>query len=154
MNYPKLIRKYIKNVGIVEIRPYLTTTEIDNILSKVQNEVEDYALRKMMLYSVVMSLCTDIKEFTEEEVSLEVIEAYYYNGVFDRITKYIKGYDTLIEGFKNLAISDVYARFEGVLSDFTKQFKDIDINKTMADFESKFNELKEVNKEKEMILNG
>ena len=57
MNYPRKIKKEIKKIGIVEIRPYLTTIEIDSILEKIQTEVSDYALRKMILYSTVVSIC-------------------------------------------------------------------------------------------------
>lgn len=154
MNFPKLKKVYIKNVGVVEIRPYLTTAEIDTILQKIQSETTDYALRKMILYSTVMSLCTDIQDFAENEMSLETVELYYFNGVFDRITKHIKGFDILVDGFNNLAILDINERFEGAINEFTKQFKDIDLNKSMNELENKINEFKEVSKEKEAILNG
>ena len=154
MNYPKLKKIYVRGLGMVEVRPYLTTTEIDSILNKLEFELTDFAMRKMTLYSIVMSLCTDIKDFAEEEVSLEVTEAYLYNGIFDQITKHIKGFDILMDGFEKLPIMDVYARFEVALEEFTKQFKDIDLNKSMNDFEAKLNELKQVEAEKEAILNG
>ena len=154
MNYPRKIKKEIKKIGMVEIRPYLTAIEIDSILEKIQTEVSDYALRKMMLYSVVMSICTDIPDFAKDEIDINVIEPFYYNGIFDEIVGYIKGFDILLEGFDNLAVTDIYKRFELILEDFTKQFKNIDIEKSINDFENKLNELKEVNKEKELILNG
>lgn len=154
MNYPRKIKKEIKKIGMVEIRPYLTAIEIDSILEKIQTEVSDYALRKMMLYSVVMSICTDIPDFAKDEIDINVIEPFYYNGIFDEIVGYIKGFDILLEGFDNLAVTDIYKRFELILEDFTKQFKNIDIEKSINDFEDKLNELKEVNKEKELILNG
>ena len=154
MNYPRKIKKEIKKIGMLEIRPYLTAIEIDSILEKIQTEVSDYALRKMMLYSVVMSICTDIPDFAKDEIDINVIEPFYYNGIFDEIVGYIKGFDILLEGFDNLAVTDIYKRFELILEDFTKQFKNIDIEKSINDFEDKLNELKEVNKEKELILNG
>lgn len=146
--------KVLTRKGIVNVRPYLTTNEIDSILYKLQNESTDFATRKMIMYSVVMTLCTDIKEFAEDEVTIELAEKYFHNGVFDQITKHIKGFDILLDGFEKLPIMDVYARFEGVIEEFTKQFKDIDLNKSMNEFEQKLNELKEVNAQKEAILNG
>ncbi len=146
--------KVLTRKGIVNVRPYLTTNEIDSILYKLQNESTDFATRKMIMYSVVMTLCTDIKEFAEDEVTIELAEEYFRNGIFDRITKHIKGFDILLDGFEKLPIMDVYARFEGVIEEFTKQFKDIDLNKSMNEFEQKLNELKEVNVQKEAILNG
>ena len=154
MNYPRKIMKEIKKIGIVEIRPYLTTIEIDSILEKIQTEVSDYALRKMILYSTVVSICTDIQDFQKEEVDIETIETFYYNGIFDEVIKNIKGFDILIEGFKNLAVTDVYKQFENVLKDFTKQFENINIDKSINELESKFNEFKAVSKEKEELING
>lgn len=154
MNYPRKIKKEIKKIGIVEIRPYLTTIEIDSILEKIQTEVSDYALRKMILYSTVVSICTDIQDFQKEEVDIETIETFYYNGIFDEVIKNIKGFDILIEGFKNLAVTDVYKQFENVLKDFTKQFENINIDKSINELESKFNEFKAVSKEKEELING
>ncbi len=144
MNYPKNIKRYIKGIGMVEIRPYLTTSDIDAILEKMQTVTTDYALRKMMMYSIVMSICTDVNTFKEEEVSLGTIEVYYLNKTFNRIVKYIKGFDTLIDGFENLAVLDVYKRFENALESFTTQFKNIDVEKSMNDFENKLSEFKQL----------
>ena len=154
MNFPKLITRYIKGVGMVQIRPYLTINEIDAILNTIQSNTTDYAMRKIMMYSMVMPLCTNLKDFTEEEVDIEVVEGYYLNGIFDRITKHIKGFDILVDGVKNLSISDVYARFEGVITEFTEQFKNINLDESMKKFETELGKLKEVEKQKEEILNG
>ena len=154
MNFPRLKKIFIKGIGVVEIRPYLTTGEIDAILDAIQLETTDYALRNMMMYSMVMPLCTNLADFESNEVDLDMVERYYYNGIFDRITKHIKGFDILVEGVKQLAISDVYKRFEGVLEEFTKQFKDINLDESMKKFETELGKLREVEKEKEAILNG
>ena len=154
MNFPKLITRYIKGVGMVQIRPYLTINEIDAILNTIQSNTTDYAMRKIMMYSMVMPLCTNLKDFQTEEVDMEMVEAYYFNGVFDRITKYIKGFDILSDGVEKLAISDVYKQFEGVIEEFTKQFKDINLDEQQKKFEDTLNELRHVEAEKEAILNG
>ena len=154
MNFPRLKKIFIKGIGIVEIRPYLTTNEIDAIINTIQAQTTDYAMRVMMMYSMVMPLCTNLKDFTEEEVDIEVVEGYYLNGIFDRITKHIKGFDILVNGVKNLSISDVYARFEGVITEFTEQFKNINLDESMKKFETELGKLKEVEKQKEEILNG
>ena len=154
MKFPRLKKIYVRDIGVVEVRPYLTTNEIDAIINTIQAQTTDYAMRVIMMYSMVMPLCTNLKEFTEEEVDIEVVEGYYYNGIFDRITKHIKGFDILVEGVKQLAISDVYKRFEGVLEEFTKQFKDINLDESMQKFETELGKLREVEKEKEAILNG
>ena len=154
MNFPRLTKKYIKGVGMVEIRPYLTTAEIDAIITTIQEQTTDFAMRKIMMYSMVMPLCTDLKDFASDEVNIDVVEAYYFNGVFDRITKYIKGFDILVDGVEKLAISDVYKRFEGVIEEFTKQFKDINLEEQQKKFEDTLSELRHVEAEKEAILNG
>ena len=154
MNFPRLKKIFIKDIGVVEIRPYLTTGEIDAILDAIQLETTDYAMRKMMMYSMVMPLCTNLADFESNEVDLDMVEKYYYNGIFDRITKHIKGFDILVEGVNQLAISDVYKRFEGVIEEFTKQFKDINLDESMQKFETELGKLREVEKEKEAILNG
>lgn len=154
MNFPKLITRYIKGIGMVQIRPYLTINEIDAILNTIQSNTTDYAMRKIMMYSMVMPLCTDLKDFQTEEVNIEMVELYYFNGVFDRITKHIKGFDILSDGVEKLAISDVYKQFEGVIEEFTKQFKDINLDAQQKKLEDTLNELRHVEAEKEAILNG
>ena len=154
MNFPRLTKKYIKGVGMVEIRPYLTTAEIDAIISMVQEQTTDFAMRKMMMYLMVMPLCTDIADFATDEVNIDVVESYYFNGVFDRITKHIKGFDILVDGVDKLAVSDVYKRFEGAIEEFTKQFKDINLEEQQKKFEDTLSELRHVEAEKEAILNG
>ena len=154
MNFPKLITRYIKGVGMVQIRPYLTINEIDAILNTIQSNTTDYAMRKIMMYSMVMPLCTNLKDFQTEEVDMQIVETYYFNGVFDRITKHIKGFDILSDGVEKLAISDVYKQFEGVIEEFTKQFKDINLDEQQKKFEDTLNELRHVEAEKDAILNG
>jgi hypothetical protein len=153
MNFPRLKKVFIKGVGMVEIRPYLTTNEINAILDAIQQE-SDFATRRMMMYSMTMPLCTNLKDFESDEVDLDMVEAYYLNGIFDRIVKHIKGFDILKEGVNNLPISEVSKRFEDAIEDFTKQFKDIDLNKSMKQFEAELGKLKEVEKQKEEILSG
>lgn len=154
MNFPRLKKIFIKGIGVVEIRPYLTTGEIDAILDAIQLETTDYAMRKMMMYSMVMPLCTNLADFESNEVDLDMVERYYYNGIFDRITKHIKGFDILSDGVEKLAISDVYKQFEGVIEEFTKQFKDINLDAQQKKLEDTLNELRHVEAEKEAILNG
>lgn len=154
MKFPKLKKIYVRGIGFVEVRPYLTTNEIDAIINTIQAQTTDYAMRVMMMYSMVMPLCTNLEDFASNEVDVDMVEKYYYNGIFDRITKHIKGFDILVDGVKQLAISDVYKRFEGVLEEFTKQFKDINLDESMKKFETELGKLKEVEKQKEEILNG
>ena len=154
MKFPRLKKIYIKGIGFVEIRPYLTVNEIDAILNTIQSNTTDYAMRKIMMYSMVMPLCTNLEDFQTEEVDVQMVELYYFNGVFDRITKYIKGFNILSDGVEKLAISDVYKQFEGVIEEFTKQFKDINLDEQQKKFEDTLNELKHVEAEKEAILNG
>lgn len=154
MNFPKLITRYIKGIGMVQIRPYLTINEIDAILNTIQSDTTDYAMRKIMMYSMVMPLCTNLEDFQTEEVDMQMVEAYYFNGVFDRITKHIKGFDILSDGVEKLAISDVYKQFEGVIEEFTKQFKDINLDAQQKKLEDTLNELRHVEAEKDAILNG
>ena len=154
MKFPRLKKIYVRGIGFVEVRPYLTTNEIDAIINTIQAQTTDYAMRIMMMYSMVMPICTNLKDFTEEEIDIEVVEEYYLNGIFDRITKYIKGFDILSNGIEKLAISDVYKQFEGVIEEFTKQFKDINLDESMKKFETELSKLKEVEKKKEEILSG
>ena len=154
MKFPRLKKIYVKGIGIVEIRPYLTTNEINAIINTIQAQTTDYAMRVMMMYSMVMPLCTNLKDFTEEEIDIEVVEKYYLNGIFDRITKHIKGFDILSNGVEKLAVSDVYKQFEGVIEEFTEQFKNINLDESMKKFETELGKLKEVEKKKEEILSG
>ena len=154
MKFPRLKKIYVKGIGFVEIRPYLTTNEIDAIINTIQSQTTDYAMRKIMMYSMVMPICTNLKDFQTEEVNIQIVESYYFSGVFDRITKHIKGFDVLSDGVEKLAISDVYKQFEGVIEEFTKQFKDINLDEQQKKFENTLSELRQVEAEKEAILNG
>ena len=154
MKFPRLKKIYVKGIGFVEVRPYLTTNEIDAIINTIQSQTTDYAMRKIMMYSMVMPICTNLKDFQTEEVNIQIIESYYFNGVFNRITRHIKGFDVLSDGVEKLAISDVYKQFEGVIEEFTKQFKDINLDEQQKKFENTLNELRHVEAEKEAILNG
>lgn len=154
MKFPRLKNIYVRGIGFVEVRPYLTTNEINAIINTIQSRTTDYAMRVMMMYSMVMPLCTNLKDFTEEEINIEIVEGYYLNGIFDQITKHIKGFDILSDGVKKLAISDVYKQFEGVIEEFTKQFKDINLDEQQKKFQETLNELKEVEAKKEEILSG
>lgn len=154
MKFPRLKKIYVKGIGFVEVRPYLTTNEIDAIINTIQSQTTDYAMRKIMMYSMVMPICTNLKDFQTEEVNIQIVESYYFSGVFDRITKHIKGFDILSDGVEKLAISDVYKQFEGVIEEFTKQFKDINLDEQQKKFENTLNELRHVEAEKEAILNG
>jgi hypothetical protein len=154
MNFLKNKKKYIKGYGFVEIKPYLTTNEINNILYAIKQASTDYAMRKTMMYTLVMSTCTNIKEFQEEEVDIETSDKFYINGIFERIVKYIKGFDTLINGFEQLSTVDVYSQFEEAIEGFTKQFKDINLDESVKQLETELGKLKKAEKEKEAILNG
>ena len=154
MKFPRLKKIYVRGIGFVEVRPYLTTNEISAIINTIQTQTTDYAMRVMMMYSMVMPLCTNLKDFTEEEIDIEVVEKYYLNGIFDRITKHIKGFDILSNGVEKLAVSDVYKQFEGVIEEFTEQFKNINLDESMKKFETELGKLKEVEKKKEEILSG
>ena len=154
MKFPRLKKIYVRGIGFVEVRPYLTTNEINAIINTIQAQTTDYAMRVMMMYSMVMPLCTNLKDFTEEEIDIEVVEKYYLNGIFDRITKHIKGFDILSNGVEKLVVSDVYKQFEGVIEEFTEQFKNINLDESMKKFETELSKLKEVEKKKEEILSG
>ena len=75
MKFPRLKKIYVRGIGFVEVRPYLTTNEIDAILSTIQSQTTDYAMRIMMMYSMVMPLCTDLKDFATDEVNIDVVES-------------------------------------------------------------------------------
>lgn len=154
MEYPK--EKVIKINGLkITIKPYLTTTVIDGILNTVI-QVEDYALRATMADAMVMAQCTDLADFhtEDEQVNIDTIDIYRANGVIDAVTREISGYDVLLAGLADLSIRDIYKRFEGAIAEFTKEFKDINLDEQQKKFETTLNELKEVEAKKEAILNG
>ena len=154
MKFPK--EKVIKINGLkITIKPYLTTTLIDGILNTVI-EVEDYALRATIADAMVMAQCTDLVDFHTEDgnVNVDTIDIYRANGVVDAVTREISGYDILLGGLADLSVRDVYKRFEGVIEEFTKQFKDINLDDSMKKFETELTKLKEVEAKKEEILSG
>ena len=68
MNYPKNIKRNLFGIGAIEIRPYLTSFEIDAILQKAQESADSYAIRKAIIDASVLTLCTDLNDFKGEEV--------------------------------------------------------------------------------------
>lgn len=153
MNFPKLKKIYVKGVGMVEIRPYLTSNEIDSILTKIQT-ISEFSTRKMTMYAIVMSICTNIEDFAQEDVNIDIVETYYFNGVFNRITKHIKGFDMLMDGYNKLPITDIYMQFNNALQEFTTQFKNVNVDDSIKKLEDELNKLHDVAKEREEILNG
>ena len=154
MEYPK--EKVIKINGLkIKIKPYLTTTIIDAILNTVI-QVNDYALRATIADAMVMAQCTDLADFHTEDgnVDINVVDAYRANGVIDAITREISGYDILLSGLADLSVRDIYTRFEGAIGEFTKEFKDINLDEQQKKFQDTLNELKEVEAKKEEILSG
>ena len=154
MNFPK--EKVIKINGLkIKVKPYLSTTIIDAILNVV-SQVEDYALRATMADAMVMAQCTDLADFHTEDdkVDVSVVDIYRANGVIDAVTREISGYEILLSGLADLSVRDIYHRFEGVIAEFTKQFKDINLDDSMKKFEAELGKLKEVESKKEAILNG
>ena len=154
MDFPK--EKVIKINGLkIKVKPYLSTTIIDAILNVV-SQVEDYALRATMADAMVMAQCTDLADFHTEDdkVDVSVVDIYRANGVIDAVTREISGYDVLLSGLADLSVRDIYHRFEGVIAEFTKQFKDINLDESMKKFETELGKLKEVEAKKEEILSG
>ena len=154
MDFPK--ERVIKINGLkIKVKPYLSTTIIDAILNVV-SQVEDYALRATMADAMVMAQCTDLADFHTEDdnVDVNVVDIYRANGVIDAVTREISGYEILLSGLADLSVRDIYHRFEGVIAEFTKQFKDINLDDSMKKFEAELGKLKEVESKKEAILNG
>ena len=170
MDFPKMINKNIKGIGVVTIKPYLEIEDINNIISTIQGASNDYATRKIMMYSMVMALNTNLEDFEDAikiekvenvqivnvqvNIDMELASKYYYNGIFDQIVTYIKGFDILLKGIENLTVVDIYKRFEDALGDFTKQFKDVNLDDSVKQLETELLKLREVEKEKDVILNG
>ena len=152
MEFPK--EKVIKiNGQKVTIQPYILTSVIDAILEAV-SEQPSYALRCAQADMMVMHNCTDIDDFAEDEINIDTYDAYKANGVIDAVTREISGYDVLLSGLADLSVRDIYTRFEGVIEEFTKEFKNINLEEQQKKFEDTLSELRHVEAEKEAILNG
>lgn len=154
MEYPK--EKVIKINGLkIKIKPYLTTAIIDGILDAVI-QVDSYALRTTMADAMVMAQCTDLVDFhtDDNKVDIDIVDIYRANGIIDAVTREISGYDILLSGIADLSVRDIYARFEGAISDFTKEFKNINLDEQQKKIQDTLNELKQVEAKKEEILSG
>jgi len=154
MEFPKNIKKRINGV-VVEIKPYLTTNIIDAILAAVSGE-KDYGVRIAMADAMVLSQCTDLEDFHTEDgnIDVETVDAYRANGIIDAITREISGYEILLGGLDKIEVNGIVDYFESALADFTKEFKNINLDEQQKKFESALNELRKVEAEKEAILNG
>lgn len=154
MEFPE--EKVIKINGVkVTVKPYLTSMIIDAILDAV-SELDGYALRSAVADAMVMTQCTDLADFHTEDgkVDIDIIDIYKANGIIDAVTREINGYDILLSGLADLSVRDIYKRFEGAIGEFTKEFKDINLDEQQKKFQDTLNELKKVEAEKEAILNG
>lgn len=154
MEFPKNIKKRINGV-VVEIKPYLTTNVIDAILTIVSEE-KNHGVRVAMADAMVLSQCTDIADFHTEDgnMDIEVVDAYRANGIIDAVTREISGYDILLSGLDKIEVNGITSYFENALADFTKEFKNINLDEQQKKFQDTLNELKKVESEKEAILNG
>lgn len=156
MNFPNIIKKRIKGLGVVEIRPYLTTALIDSILEVMANTDYAYAFRQSYADALVLTQCTNLADFhTEnEEVDIEVVDSYRANGFIKAITKEIKDYDILMRGLENLSVKDITNKFSGAMDEFTNEFKNINLEEQQNKLKETLDELKQAEAEKEAILNG
>lgn len=152
MEFPT--EKVIRVNGLkITVKPYLTTAVIDAILETVA-EQSTYAVRCALADIMVMNQCTDIEDFSVEEIDINVYDVYKANGIIDAVTREISGYDILLNGLNDLTVKDIYTRFESAIGEFTKEFKDINLDEQQKKFQDTLNELKKVEAEKEAILNG
>lgn len=154
MEYPK--EKVIKINGLkIKIKPYLTTAIIDGILDAVI-QVDGYALRTTMADAMVMAQCTDLVDFhtDDDKVDINIVDIYKANGIIDAVTREISGYDVLLSGIADLSVRDIYTRFESAISEFTKEFKNINLDEQQKKLVNTLNELKQVEAKKEEILSG
>lgn len=152
MEFPT--EKVIRVNGLkITVKPYLTTAIIDAILETVA-EQSTYAVRCALADIMVMNQCTDIEDFSVEEIDINVYDVYKANGIIDAVTREISGYDILLNGLNDLTVKDIYTRFESAIGEFTKEFKDINLDEQQKKFQDTLNELKKVEAEKEAILNG
>ena len=152
MEFPT--EKVIRVNGLkITVKPYLTTAIIDAILETVA-EQSTYAVRCALADIMVMNQCTDIEDFSVDEIDINVYDVYKANGIIDAVTREISGYDILLNGLNDLTVRDIYTRFESAIGEFTKEFKDINLDEQQKKFQDTLNELKKVEAEKEAILNG
>ena len=154
MEFPKNIKKRINGV-VVEIKPYLTANVIDAILTIVSEE-KNYGVRVAMADAMVLSQCTDLADFHTEDgnVDVETVDAYRANGIIDAVTREISGYEILLSGLDKIDVNGITSYFESALAEFTKEFKNINLDEQQKKFQDTLNELKKVEAEKEAILNG
>ena len=154
MEFPKTIKKRINGINVT-IQPYLPTVVIDGILEAVIS-VNDYALRTTMADAMVLAQCTDLADFHTEDgnVDINTVDVYRANGIIDAITREIRGYEILLAGLADLSIRDVTKRFEDAITEFTNEFKNIDLEGQQKKFEETLGELHKAEAEKEAVLNG
>ena len=152
MEFPT--EKVIRVNGLkITVKPYLTTAVIDAILD-IASEQTSHAVRCALADMMVMHNCTDLEDFADDEIGVDTYDVYKANGVIDAITREISGYDVLLSGLADLSVRDIYTRFEGAITEFTNEFKNIDLEGQQKKFEETLGELKQVEAEKEAILNG
>lgn len=154
MEFPK--EKVIRVNGLkVTIKPYLTTNVIDAILD-MSSSYKNYALRCAIADIMVMNQCTDLEDFrlNDGSIDVDIYDSYKAYGVIDAVTREISGYDVLLSGLEDLTVRDIYKRFEGAIGEFTKEFKDINLDEQQKKLQDTLNELKEVEVKKEEILSG
>lgn len=152
MEFPK--EKVIRVNGMkIKITPYLPTAIIDAILDAASTQTS-YGLRNTVADMMVIHHCTDLADFADDSVNIDVYDVYKANGIIDAITREISGYDVLLSGLSDLSIRDIYMRVEDAIKSFTKEFENINLDEQQKKLEETLNELKEVEAEKEAILNG
>ena len=154
MDFPKNIKKKINGVT-VEIKPYLTTNIIDAILETVKEE-KNYGIRIAMADAIVLAQCTDLEDFHTEDdnLDLQIVDVYRANGFIDAITREIRGYEILLGGLDKIEVSGITSYFEDALVEFTKEFKNINLDEQQKKFENTLNELRQAEAKKEAIMNG
>ena len=68
----------------IHVRPYLLNSDIETIESQVVN-LDSKQQRRNIVEVLVMRFCTDIEDFSKDELDVEILDAYRVNGIIERV---------------------------------------------------------------------
>lgn len=117
---------HINGLTITITKDYIDINDIDGILQTVQKVSSGYAMRRIIAYALVLSKCTDIKDFEDgSDTDINTIyNKYYLTGVMAKVLNRIKGVYILDDGLEHLDISDMsemfVTAFESIANDMKK----------------------------------
>lgn len=153
LKFPEPIEVTIKDLDLtIKVKPYLTSEEIDSIVTQMTSIEDSYVLRDNVRDTLIIRYCTDIDVFDNDEIETKLIDLYRVNGIIDKVKDNIdKKYLDIIEYYvitdsdsAGTQLKGIRKDLNAVLGSLSDTLAKVDLNGITSSFEGNIASLKEI----------